>query len=81
MRALGFDDRFLRMWRLYLAYCEAGFLERRVSDVQIVLARPGWRGDLAVAAMRASDPADDASRSTACGHSGLFKLAEPEARQ
>jgi len=42
--ALGFDERFLRMWRFYFAYCEAGFLERRVSDVQVVLARAGWRG-------------------------------------
>jgi len=45
-RALGFDDRFLRMWRFYFAYCEAGFLERRVSDVQMVLARAGWRDSL-----------------------------------
>ena len=45
-RALGFDDGFLRMWRFYVAYCEAGFLERRASDVQVVLARSVWRGDL-----------------------------------
>jgi len=45
-RGMGFDDRFLRMWRFYFAYCEAGFLERRVSDVQVVLARAGWRGAL-----------------------------------
>jgi cyclopropane-fatty-acyl-phospholipid synthase len=44
-RALGFDDDFLRMWRFYFAYCEAGFLERRASGVQVVLARSGWRGD------------------------------------
>jgi len=25
VRALGFDDRFQRMWRYYLSYCEAGF--------------------------------------------------------
>ncbi|MBS0554543.1 MAG: class I SAM-dependent methyltransferase, partial [Proteobacteria bacterium] len=25
VRQLGFDERFLRMWRFYLAYCEAGF--------------------------------------------------------
>lgn len=43
---LGFDDQFLRMWRFYFASCEAVFLERRVSDVQIVFARSGWRGDL-----------------------------------
>jgi cyclopropane-fatty-acyl-phospholipid synthase len=49
-RALGLDERFLRMWRFYLAYCEAGFLERRVSDVQIVFGRSGWRGELGVRA-------------------------------
>ncbi len=43
---LGYDDRFLRMWRLYLAYCEAAFLERHVSDVQVVLAKPAWRAPL-----------------------------------
>ena len=31
------------MWDFYFAYCEAGFLERRVSDVQVVLARRDWR--------------------------------------
>lgn len=40
-RALGWDDRRLRLWRFYLAYCEAGFAEGRVSDVQMLLARPG----------------------------------------
>lgn len=25
VRAQGFDDRFIRLWRFYLAYCEAGF--------------------------------------------------------
>lgn len=42
-RSLGLSDPFLRMWRYYLAYCEAGFAERRVSDVQMVFARPDWR--------------------------------------
>jgi cyclopropane-fatty-acyl-phospholipid synthase len=40
VRALGFDDRFLRLWDLYLGYCEAAFLERHISDVQMVLHRP-----------------------------------------
>ncbi|MGH9075055.1 MAG: class I SAM-dependent methyltransferase [Acidimicrobiales bacterium] len=40
---MGLDQRFLRLWRFYLAYCEAGFLERHVSDVQVVLAKPTWR--------------------------------------
>jgi len=38
---LGFDERFWRFWTLYLCYCEAAFMERHVSDVQVVLARPG----------------------------------------
>jgi cyclopropane-fatty-acyl-phospholipid synthase len=45
-RALGFDDRFLRMWRFYFAYCAAGFAEHHVSVVQMVLARKDWRGPL-----------------------------------
>ena len=36
---LGFDNRFLRMWRYYLAYCEAGFRTRRVDLMQVVLER------------------------------------------
>jgi cyclopropane-fatty-acyl-phospholipid synthase len=41
---LGYDERFQRLWRLYLAYCEAGFSERRIGLTQTVLAKPGWRG-------------------------------------
>ena len=37
---LGLDERFWRFWTLYLCYCEAAFMERHVSDVQVVLARP-----------------------------------------
>jgi len=40
------DIQFQRLWSLYLAYCEAAFLERHVSDVQLVLAKPSWRGHL-----------------------------------
>ncbi|MCA9509411.1 MAG: class I SAM-dependent methyltransferase [Myxococcales bacterium] len=43
LRELGFDDAFLRTWRYYLAYCEAGFEERHIGCVQIVLAKPGHR--------------------------------------
>ncbi|HYI80702.1 MAG TPA: cyclopropane-fatty-acyl-phospholipid synthase family protein [Thermoleophilaceae bacterium] len=42
---LGYDEPFRRMWRLYLAYVEAGFAERRIGDVQLLLAKPGWTGD------------------------------------
>ena len=41
----GYDERFRRLWRMYLAYCEGGFAERRIGLVQAVLAKPRWRGD------------------------------------
>jgi cyclopropane-fatty-acyl-phospholipid synthase len=31
---MGFDDRFRRMWRYYLAYCAAGFSTRRTDVLQ-----------------------------------------------
>ncbi|MBX3725861.1 MAG: class I SAM-dependent methyltransferase [Xanthomonadales bacterium] len=42
-RALGYDERFCRMWTFYLAYCEGGFLERALGDVQLLLTKPGCR--------------------------------------
>jgi cyclopropane-fatty-acyl-phospholipid synthase len=42
LASLGYDDRFQRIWKLYLAYCEGGFAERRICDVQILLAKPLW---------------------------------------
>lgn len=44
IRALGFDEPFIRMWEFYLGYCEAGFRERDIGTVQMLLAKPGWRG-------------------------------------
>jgi cyclopropane-fatty-acyl-phospholipid synthase len=41
VRALGFDDRFIRMWDLYLASCEATFLERHTGLFQMVLLKNG----------------------------------------
>jgi cyclopropane-fatty-acyl-phospholipid synthase len=43
LRALGYDERFRRLWTLYLCYCEAGFAERRICDVQLLLAKPQYR--------------------------------------
>lgn len=42
VRALGYDERFVRLWDLYLAYCEAGFQERRIELVHEVYAAPGF---------------------------------------
>jgi cyclopropane-fatty-acyl-phospholipid synthase len=41
VRALGFDDRFIRMWEYYLASCEAMFATRQISTLQLVMARAG----------------------------------------
>ncbi|MDA0747318.1 MAG: cyclopropane-fatty-acyl-phospholipid synthase, partial [bacterium] len=40
VRAMGYGDRFVRMWTYYLCYCEAGFRERYISDVQMLMAKP-----------------------------------------
>ena len=44
VRAMGFPERFLRMWEFYLCYCEGSFSERYNGDVQILFAKPSWRG-------------------------------------
>jgi cyclopropane-fatty-acyl-phospholipid synthase len=40
---LGYDERFQRLWELYLSYSEGGFRERRIQDVQLLLAKPNFR--------------------------------------
>ena len=59
LRPLGYDERFARLWNFYLASSEAGFRERRIGDLQLVLAKPGWRpnGD----GWRSSTPAREAA--------------------
>jgi cyclopropane-fatty-acyl-phospholipid synthase len=56
VRAAGFPDSFIRLWEYYLCYCEGGFMERSVGDVQMVLAKPLCRDDsnLVVAALPAA---------------------------
>jgi cyclopropane-fatty-acyl-phospholipid synthase len=41
VRGLGYSEAFIRMWEYYLCYCEGGFLERSISDVHLVAAKPG----------------------------------------
>ncbi len=43
VHAQGFDERFVRMWEFYLAYCEGGFAEGQLDDVQLLFARPDAR--------------------------------------
>lgn len=43
VKALGFDDIFIRMWEYYLCYCEGAFRERVIGTGQFLLAKPQWR--------------------------------------
>ena len=43
VRALGYPERFIRMWNYYLCYCEGGFIERSIGDVHLLLVKPGAR--------------------------------------
>lgn len=36
----GFDERFRKLWRFYLAYCEAGFRTGRTDVIHLALSRP-----------------------------------------
>ena len=38
VRALGYDERFVRLWRMYLVYCEVGFRERQIGVKHWTLA-------------------------------------------
>lgn len=40
IRAAGYDEAFIRLWRFYLSYCEGGFLERSIGVAHLLLARP-----------------------------------------
>jgi cyclopropane-fatty-acyl-phospholipid synthase len=43
VRRLGYPDAFVRLWDYYLCYCEGGFLERQLGDVQMLLTKPRCR--------------------------------------
>ena len=43
VKSLGFDEKFIRMWRFYLSYCEGGFRERIIGTYQITMAKPYYR--------------------------------------
>lgn len=40
IKKMGYSDEFLRMWDYYFIYCEAGFRERFIGDVQLVMSKP-----------------------------------------
>jgi cyclopropane-fatty-acyl-phospholipid synthase len=43
VRALGYSESFNRLWEFYLCYCEGGFAERQLGNVQILLTKPDCR--------------------------------------
>ncbi len=44
VRHLGFSEEFLRTWEFYFCYCEGGFRERMIGDVQMLLTKPSCQG-------------------------------------
>lgn len=66
VREQGYSERFIRLWRYYLAYCEAVFAERHVGVVQIRLDKPKCR----------RDPLDFESRVSAGTAARLVPLGE-----
>lgn len=45
LQARGYDDKFCNLWLYYLGYCEGGFLERRISTVQLLASKAPHRQD------------------------------------
>ncbi|HLK71148.1 MAG TPA: cyclopropane-fatty-acyl-phospholipid synthase family protein [Steroidobacteraceae bacterium] len=43
IQRLGYPQRFVRLWEFYLCYCEGGFAERQLGDVQMLLTKPACR--------------------------------------
>ena len=41
VRQQGYSESFIKMWEFYLCYCEGGFIEKAISDVHLVMAKPG----------------------------------------
>ncbi|MEG9303609.1 cyclopropane-fatty-acyl-phospholipid synthase family protein [Psychrobacter celer] len=40
IKALGYDEAFIRLWEFYFCYCEGGFLERTIGVVQLTAVKP-----------------------------------------
>src|SRR5690606_3392891 len=51
IKALGYDDTFIRLRDFYFAYCDGGFAERVIGDVQVIFAKPQNRREPLLGAM------------------------------
>jgi cyclopropane-fatty-acyl-phospholipid synthase len=54
VRALGYPERFVRLWEYYLRYCEAAFEERHIGVAQLVFERAACRARPILGALGAS---------------------------
>ena len=54
IRAQGFSEAFIRLWEFYFCYCEGGFLERQIGDVQMIFTKPLCRMDSILPALNSS---------------------------
>ena len=43
VRAMGYIEEFIPLWEFYLCFCEGGFTERYLGDVQLLYAKPRCR--------------------------------------
>ena len=43
VKRMGFSEAFIKMWEFYFVFCEAGFLERNIGDIQLVFSKSGAR--------------------------------------
>ena len=64
LEELGYDERFRRLWEMYLSISEAGFREARIMDVQMLFAKPAWRDHAGGAEARARRPSRGAESLT-----------------
>ena len=39
VKKLGFDNYFIRIWKMYLNYCEAAFITRNINLHQLVFTK------------------------------------------
>jgi len=52
IHAQGFTEEFRRLWQFYFCYCEGGFREAVIGDVQLLFAKPRAVSTLDVSAPR-----------------------------
>lgn len=58
IKALGYDEAFIRLWEFYFCYCEGGFLERTIGVVQVTAVKPDNSDTLHFSDLPAADVVD-----------------------